>query len=83
MREFDLKRRLFKYPLSYLIYSSQFDALPAEVKDYVYRRLWDVLNGADPTGDFSHLSPRTRAAIVEILLQTKQGLPAYWKKPAE
>ena len=83
LRELDLKRRLFRYPCSYLIYSAQFDALPGPVKDYVYRRLWDVLSGADPGSDFSHLTESTRRAIVEILLETKPGLPAYWKKPAE
>jgi hypothetical protein len=83
LRELDLKRRLFRYPCSYLIYSAQFDALPGPVKEYVYRRLWDVLSGDDASADFSHLTDRTRRAIVEILLDTKPGLPAYWKKPAE
>lgn len=83
LRELDLKRRLFKYPCSYLIYSEQFDALPQPVKDYVCRRLWDVLNGAgsddDPDGgDFSHLSGNTGQAVIQILRQTKPGLPAYW-----
>jgi hypothetical protein len=83
LRELDLKRRLFRYPCSYLIYSAQFDALPGPVKEYVYRRLWDVLSGADASADFSHLTDRTRRAIVEILLDTKPDLPPYWKKPAE
>lgn len=60
LREFDLKRRLFKYPLSYLIYSEQFDALPPDAKDYLYHRLWDVLNGKDDSGDLSHLKRSTR-----------------------
>ena len=85
LRELDLKRRMFKYPLSYLIYSEQFDALPGPVKDYVYRRLWDVLNGRGDGGgdgaDFSHLSGATGAAIIEILRDTKKGLPAYWGSP--
>jgi len=80
LRELDLKRRLFRYPCSYLIYSAQFDALPVPVKDYVYRRLWEVLSGADTGPDFSHLTAATRKAIVEILLETKAGLPDYWKK---
>ena len=47
VRDFDLKTRLFQYPCSYLIYSRAFDALPAPVKDHVYRRLWEVLSGKD------------------------------------
>lgn len=44
LREFDLQTRLFKYPCSFLIYSSQFDGLPEEVRSYVYDRLIAVLN---------------------------------------
>jgi len=79
LREFDLKTRLFKYPCSYLIYSPSFDALPAEVRDYVYKRMWQVLSGTDTSVDFAHLTLERRRAIVRILTQTKQGLPAYWK----
>ena len=80
LRELDLKRRVFRYPLSYLVYSAQFDALPAPVKDYVYRRFWEVLSGADQGDAFSHLSSTTRKAIVEILRETKPGLPDYFNK---
>ena len=83
LREFDLKRRLFRYPCSYLIYSESFDALPAEMKDYVYRRLWQVLNAdGEAPGDFSRLKRSQRRAIIQILAETKPGLPAWWK-PAD
>jgi hypothetical protein len=78
LREFDLQRRLFKYPLSYLVYSEQFDALPTEAKDYFYRRLWDVLGGRDESDGFGHPKRSTRRRMVEILRDTKPGLPAYW-----
>ena len=32
LRQFDLKRRLFRHPCSYLIHSDAFDALPTPVK---------------------------------------------------
>ena len=79
LREFDLTRRIFKYPCSYLVYSKVFDGLPAEAKEYVYRRLWEVLSGQDTSKDFAHLSPEDRIAIREILRDTKPGLPGYWK----
>jgi hypothetical protein len=79
LRELDLKRRLFKHPCSYLIYSGQFDALPQQVKDYVYRRLFDILTGVNADDAFSHLSGGTRQEILEILRETKPGLPDYWK----
>src|SRR5262249_55868993 len=43
LRDFDLQTRLFKYPCSYLVYSSSFAALPPEVKEYVLRRMHEVL----------------------------------------
>jgi hypothetical protein len=79
LRDFDLRRRLFKYPCSYLIYSASFDALPPEVKGYVYERLWDVLTGKDQGKEFAHLSDADRQAIREILLETKPNLPDYWR----
>jgi hypothetical protein len=80
LREFDLESRLFKYPCSYLIYSSSFDALPKEVKDYIMRRLWEVLTEKDMSPEFAHLLPRDRRAIREILRDTKPDLPRYWRE---
>jgi len=79
LRDFDLQTRLFKYPCSYLIYSPAFDALPRESKEYVLRRIWEVLTGADQSKDFAHLSPADRTAILEIVRATKPGLPDYWQ----
>jgi hypothetical protein len=79
LRDLDLRGRLFKYPCSYLIYSSAFDGLPKPAKDYVYRRLWEVLTGQDRSDAFARLKPVDRTAIYEILSQTKPGLPEYWK----
>jgi hypothetical protein len=79
LRDLDLSARLMRYPLSYMIYSEPFDALPPEVKAAVYQRLWDVLSGAvaDPIYA-SRLSLADRQAVVEILRETRTGLPAYF-----
>jgi hypothetical protein len=79
LRDFDLQRRLFKYPLSYMIYSEAFDALPEEVRERVYRRLYDVLTGRDQSDKFKRLSPGDRRAVLEILRETKAGLPEYFQ----
>jgi len=76
LRDFDLRTRLFKYPCSYLIYSEAFDELPGPLKETVYKRLFDVLSGNDK--DSEAIQPQTRLAILEILRETKPGLPAYW-----
>jgi hypothetical protein len=82
LRDLDLRRRLFAYPCSYVIYSAAFDGLPGPVKDYVFRRLWEVLTGKDTGADFAHLSAADRQAILEILRATKPDLPDYWKAPS-
>ena len=79
LRDFDLQSRLFKYPLSYLIYSNGFNGLPQQTKDYVYQRLFDILTGKVQEKEFSNLTPETRQAILEILKGTKADLPEYWK----
>jgi hypothetical protein len=79
LRDFDLKTRLFRYPLSYMIYSSAFDGMPEKVRDRVYRRLYEILTGQDSSKTFAHLSPEIRGAILEIVHETKPGLPDYWR----
>ena len=78
LRDFDLRTRIFKYPCSYLIYSEDFDALPAPVKTYVYHRLLEVLTGRDQSDDFARLTKDDRRAVLDILLATKHGLPDEW-----
>lgn len=73
LRDLDLQHRLLRYPLSYLIYSKSFDAMPGELKDYVNRRVREVLTGEDKSADFQHLSAEDRTAILEILRETKPG----------
>ena len=82
LRDFDLKRRIFRYPCSYLIYSSAFDAIPEPAKSYVYHRLLQILTGQDQSDDFARLSAEDRRAVLEIVLQTKPGLPAEWQEYA-
>jgi hypothetical protein len=82
LRDFDLNRRLFRYPLSYMIYSEVFDSLPAPVRERLYRRLFDVLTGRDSSPQFAKamtakLAPETRKAILEILCETKPDANAW------
>ena len=80
LREFDLRTRLFKYPCSFLIYSPQFDALPAVMKDHLLQRLYAILSGQDQDPQFAALDGDKRRAILEILRETKPGLPDYWQQ---
>jgi hypothetical protein len=78
LRQLDLEHRLLRYRCSYMIYSRQFEQLPASAKSAIYRRLWDVLSGRQRGDTYSRLSRADRAAVVEILHDTKSDLPAYF-----
>ncbi|KAA5542760.1 hypothetical protein FYK55_14670 [Roseiconus nitratireducens] len=78
LRDFDLTRRMFRYPCSYLIYSDAFDSLDQDLQQRVYQRLLDVLTERDASPEYAHLSSQDRAAILSILRQTKQNLPDDW-----
>jgi hypothetical protein len=70
VREFELKTRLFKYPLSFMIYSDQFAALPAPAKEYVEERIEEVLCGDDTSAPFEHLGPQLRMDLLSIWRET-------------
>ena len=79
LRELNLQDRLLKYPCSYLIYSAPFDAMPAAAKAAVYERLWEILSGEDRSAPYRRLSAADRQAILEILRDTKDDLPGYFR----
>ena len=78
LRQLDLTTRLLRYPCSYMIYSAQFDSLPAAAKAAVYDRLWAILSGKDKDVRYQHLSANDRRAVLEILRETKPDLPKYF-----
>jgi hypothetical protein len=80
LRDLDLRRRLFRYPCSYMIYTEAFDALPPAAKNAVYARLGDVLAGRDPHPRYRALSAADRTAVVQILRETKKDLPASFPR---
>jgi hypothetical protein len=82
LRDVDLSTRLLRYPCSYMIYTDAFDALPGRAKEIVYQQLWDVLSGRSTDSAHAKLSLDDRRAIVEILRDTKTGLPWYFEPVA-
>jgi hypothetical protein len=72
--ELDLRKRLYRYRFSPLIYSEQFAGLPAEVRAYIHQRVRDVLADRDRSADFSAVSSGERSAILGIL---KDTLPEF------
>lgn len=79
LRELDLTRRLLRYPCSYMIDTETFDALPPAARSQVYERLWEVLSGKASDKAYAGLSFADRRDIIEILRETRSGLPAYFQ----
>ena len=74
LRDLDLEQRLFRYPLSYQVYSSAFDDLPPYAREYVLRRLIAILDGSE-TGAVNHpYTQEEREAALAILLETRPEL---------
>ena len=70
LRELDLKTRLQKYPLSYMIYSPVFTAMPEAPKKLVMQQIERVLSGQSSGEKYAHFTPELRSAIREILRDT-------------
>jgi hypothetical protein len=79
LRQFDLRTRLLRYPCSYMLYSQAFDSLPDQAKTAIYQRMWQILSGTEKGSRYTRLSLADRQAIVQILRDTKPGLPSYFQ----
>jgi len=75
--QLDLTRRLLRYPCSYMIYAEAFDGLQDAAQQAVYQRLWQILSGEEKDKRYARLTLKDRQAVVEILRETKKGLPTY------
>ena len=58
-----------------MIDSAAFGALPAEVRQAVFQRMWEILSGGDTTPKYGRLSATDRRAVIEILRETVHDLP--------
>jgi hypothetical protein len=76
LRDLDRRTRMFRYPLSYVVYSAAFDALPRAAREAVYRRVAAVLRGPQEDALVARLRPDERTAIFEIFAATKQEFAA-------
>lgn len=73
LRDLDLNSRVFKYPLSYLIYSDAFAALPEALHNYIVQAIQQVLTADTDQTEYAHLDAQTRATILEIVNTTAPG----------
>lgn len=80
LRQFDLQRRLFRYPCSYMIESASFQALPEVVRLDIYRRLRMMLTGRDAAAALQKLSDTDRQNLLMILPETLPALKQCWEE---
>lgn len=77
LKDLDLKTRMFKHRCSYMLYTPQWQKLPAMIKNRVYAGMKLALSGKDQ--NYAYLSAQERLAIVSILRETLPDLPANWR----
>lgn len=77
LRDFDLKKHLFKNRCSYMLESSVWEGLPAFVKQRVYARIWAALT--EQGKEFAYLGSAEKQNIRLILKDTRRDLPSFWK----
>ncbi len=70
LRQLDLETRLFRFPLSYLIYSEAFNALPDRVRGAIHERIEAILAATPADDGFTALTTSDRAAIAAVLAGT-------------
>lgn len=78
LRQFDLDRRIFRYPMSFLVYSESFTKLPPVVLEKFQRRVRQVLTS--DVAEYSFVSAAEKQALREILDDTR---PAWWVPTSE
>lgn len=82
LRDFDLRTRLFRYPVSYLIQSPAFAALPDDVRTEIYRRVYAWLTDPSADGRAGGPTAAARRAAVAIIRETARGaVPPFWRVP--
>lgn len=73
LRQLDLQARVFSYPLSYLIYSEAFAALPEPLHDFLTGSIHQLLSAPQDSGEYPYLDAETRRAILDIVNATAPG----------
>ena len=76
--QLDLVTRMFKYPVSYMVYTESFRRLPSRVMVHIRRELRKVLTASSTDDDYAHLDLKDRRAIFEILKDTCPDLADRW-----
>lgn len=80
LRQFDLKRRLFRFPCSFMIHSNAFQSLSEPVRTYVYQRMKGVITGGDAALLSHKMSETDRQNLTLLLPATVPELKQVWER---
>jgi hypothetical protein len=69
-----------RYPLSYLVYTPAFNALPDYARDYVYGKFAAVLQGRDHAPTYAFMTDADRRDTLQILVATQPAFAQYLAK---
>ena len=75
--QFDLNTRMFKYPLTYMIYSDTFNALGPKTSQQLKDRMREILSNKNSEADserYEHLTPELKKEIRQIVIETHPTL---------
>lgn len=76
LRTLDLRTRLLRHRLSWIVQTHAVRAWPGELRERVFARLWTVLHS-----EAAPHSADERTAIVEIVRATEPRIPIAWRRP--
>jgi hypothetical protein len=82
LRDLDLEQHVFRYPLSYLVHSAAFDAMPIQARRWVYRRILEELGGNGRLELETIYPAEVRTAALDILAATKPEAAAMFETAA-
>ncbi len=71
LRTLRLDGRLMEYPVSYMVDTPAFRALPEAARDAVLARIRKVLRDGDPAPKYAHLTPAVRQATLAVFDATR------------
>jgi hypothetical protein len=80
LRDLELQTRLLRYPLSYLVYTPAFSALPDYARDYLFGKFGAVLQGREHSQTYAFMTDADKRDTLQILTATLPAFAQYLAK---
>jgi hypothetical protein len=80
LRDLELQTRLLRYPVSYLVYTPAFSALPDYARDYLFGKFAAVLQGREHSQTYAFMTDADKRDTLQILTATLPAFAQYLAK---